>query len=114
VVAAAKQYGVKAVGFEIDPDVVRKARDNVKQNQVEHLVSIREADIFTVDLSEATVVTLYLLPELNVKLMPQLAKLKPGSRIVSHAFPMKGAKPEHVDHFNGKRLYRWRIPWENE
>jgi SAM-dependent methyltransferase len=113
-VAAAKKYGVKAVGVEIDPKVVQKAVDNVKQNHVEELVTIRQADIFTIDLSDATVVMLYLLPDLNVKLMPQLAKMKPGSRIVSHAFPMKGAKPERVVEFNGKQLLRWVVPWEKE
>src|SRR5512137_2482912 len=93
VVTAAKKYGVKAVGFDIDPQRVKEARENVRANQVEHLVTIREADVFTLDLREASVVTLYLLPQLNVRLLPQLAQLKPGSRIVSHDFDMKGAKP---------------------
>jgi SAM-dependent methyltransferase len=93
VVAAAKKFGVKAIGFDIDPVRVKEAWANVRSNKVEHLVSIRQADIFTLDLREASVVALYLLPELNVRLMPQLERLKPGSRIVSHDFDMRGAKP---------------------
>ena len=96
VVTAAKKYGVKAVGFDINPERIKEARENVKANHVEKLVTIKQADIFTLDLREATVVTLYLLPSLNVKLMPQLEKLKPGARIVSHDFDMRGAKPVQV------------------
>ena len=94
VVTAAKKYGVKAIGYDIDPKRVAEARDNVKQNGVEELVTIEQKDIFTLDLSPATVVTLYLLPELNVKLIPQLEKLAPGSRIVSHDFDMEGVQPD--------------------
>jgi len=96
VVTAAKRYGVKAVGFDIDPARVKESLENVKSNKVEHLVTIKQVDIFTLDLREASVVTLYLLPSLNVKLMPQLEKLKPGSRIVSHDFDMRGAKPVQI------------------
>jgi endoglucanase len=96
VVTAAKRYGVKAFGFDIDPVRVRESIENVKSNNVEHLVTIKQADIFTLDLRQANVVTLYLLPELNVKLMPQLVQLEPGSRIVSHDFDMRGAKPVQV------------------
>lgn len=94
VVTAAKKFGCKAIGFDIDPDRVREARENVKKNGVEKLVSIEKKDIFKVDLSPASVVTLYLLPTLNVKLIPQLEQLKPGSRIVSHDFDMEGVTPE--------------------
>ena len=96
VVTAAKRYGVKSFGFDIDPVRVRESLENVKSNNVEHLVIIKQADIFTLDLRQANVVTLYLLPDLNVKLMPQLAQLKAGSRIVSHDFSMRGAKPVQV------------------
>ena len=97
VIAAAKRYGVKAWGFDIDPARVAEARANAIAAEVDHLVTIEEKDIFTLDLSPASVVTLYLLPELNVRLIPQLEKLKPGSRIVSHDFDMKGIPPlEHV------------------
>jgi SAM-dependent methyltransferase len=123
-VTAAKKYGVKAVGFDINPVRVQESLANVKSNHVEHLVTIRQADIFTLDLREANVVTLYLLPSLNVKLMPQLAKLKPGSRIVSHDFDMTGAKPVKVVTVNSNgdetegvaehTVYKWVVPWEPE
>ena len=125
VVAAAKKYGVKAVGFDIDPQRVKEAKENVRTNKVEHLVTIKQEDIFTLDLREANVVTLYLLPDLNVRLMPQLAKLKPGSRIVSHDFDMRGAKPilKHQmgtkdgngdEHSGSHTIYKWVVPWETE
>jgi SAM-dependent methyltransferase len=123
VVTAAKKYGVKAVGFDINPQRVQESLANVRSNKVEHLVTIKEADIFTLDLREASVVTLYLLPDLNVKLMPQLSKLKPGSRIVSHDFNMRGAKPVQVhrmeageNDFEGAEhtIYKWVVPWAPE
>jgi protein-L-isoaspartate O-methyltransferase len=94
VVAAAKRYAVKAFGFDIDPDRVAEARQRVRRAQVEALVTIERRDIFELDLSPADVVTLYLLPELNLRLLPQLQKLKPGARIVSHDFGIEGIKPE--------------------
>jgi SAM-dependent methyltransferase len=94
VVTAAKKYGVKAIGYDIDPTRVAEARENVKKNGVEDLVKIEQEDIFKLDLSPANVVTLYLLPELNVKLIPQLDKLAPGSRVVSHDFDMEGVEPD--------------------
>jgi alpha-L-fucosidase len=119
-VTAAKKYGVKAVGFDINPERIKEALEKVRANHVEDLVTIKQADIFTLDLSEASVVTLYLLPTLNVKLMPQLEKLKPGSRIVSHDFDMRGAKPVEtvtVSSENGRAehtVYKWVVPWETE
>ena len=94
VVTAAKEYGCHAVGFDIDPKRIKESRENVKKNEVQNLVQIKQQDIFELDLSKANVITLYLLPELNVRLIPQLEKLKPGSRIVSHDFPMKGVTPD--------------------
>jgi uncharacterized protein (TIGR03000 family) len=121
VVTAAKKYGVKATGFDIDPQRVKESNENVKKNKVGDLVTIKEADIFTLDLTPASVVTLYLLPDLNVKLMPQLQKLKPGSRIVSHDFDMKGAKPKKTVRVTPKEgseaehmIYLWIVPWEKE
>lgn len=124
-VAAAKKYGIKAVGFDIDPERVAESRANVAKNKVGHLVRIEQADIFTLDLSKATVVTLYLLPELNVRLIPQLEKLAPGSRIVSHDFDMEGVTPERVwtimapDHVDPTRdrkhyVYLWKTPLRKE
>ncbi len=123
VVTAAKKHGVKAKGFDIDPERVKDSLENVKKNDVEKLVTIEEKDIFELDLRDASVVTLYLLPELNERLMPQLAKLKPGSRILSHDFPMDGAKPKKVERLRVKNdrgedsdhtIYLWVVPWEME
>jgi SAM-dependent methyltransferase len=93
VVTAAKRYGARAVGFDIDPERVREARANVKKSGVEHLVTIEEKDIFTLDLTPANVVTLYLLPNLNKRLLPQLERLAPGSRVVSHNYDIEGVVP---------------------
>jgi hypothetical protein len=130
VVTAAERYGVKAVGFDINPKRVRESLENVRKHNVGHLVTIKQEDIFTLDLREANVVTLYLLPSLNVKLMPQLEKLRPGSRIVSHDFDMRGAKPVEVYRLNTSgdgneddgeyygeeqhTIYKWIVPWEKE
>jgi uncharacterized protein (TIGR03000 family) len=96
-VSAAKQYEARSVGFDIDPERIKDSLENVKKNDVGKLVTIEKKDIFTVDLSKVNVVTLYLLPEVNVKLLPQLEKLPVGSRIVSHDFPIRGVKPkEHI------------------
>jgi precorrin-6B methylase 2 len=116
VVTAAKKFGCKAVGYDIDPQRIKESRENVEKNNVGDLVRIEQEDIFTLDLSKANVVTLYLLPELNVKLIPQLQKLKPGSRIVSHDFAMRGVKPEQVVEVTsgqngyGHTIYMWRTP----
>jgi SAM-dependent methyltransferase len=94
VVAAAKKYGCRAVGIDYDPKCVKLARENAKKNGVESLVTIRRDDIFNVDFSDADVVTLYLFPGQNEKLIPLLQKLKPGSRIVSHDFKLGTIKPD--------------------
>ncbi len=120
VVMAAKKYGCKAKGFDIDPERVKESRENVKKNQVEHLAEIHEKNVFELDLSPASVVTLYLLPSLNVKLIPQLEKLKPGSRIVSHDFDMEGVKPDKVVEMISAEdnvehtIYLWTVPLNKE
>jgi precorrin-6B methylase 2 len=123
VVAAAKKYGIKAIGVDIDPQRIKESQENVRTNKVGHLVTIKQADIFELDFSDATVVTMYLLPDLNVKLMPKLAKLKPGTRIVSNDFDMRGAKPKEVVNVQGEygdnsgsqhTVYKWVVPWEEE
>ncbi len=116
VVTAAKRYGCKAVGYDINRKRVKESLENVQKSNVGHLVRIEQKDIFTLDLSEANVITLYLLPSLNVKLIPQLEKLKPGSRIVSHDFGMEGVKPDEVVELtsNGDdvehTIYLWTSP----
>jgi SAM-dependent methyltransferase len=96
VIAAAKKYGARGVGYEIDAKLVEESKIKAKQAGVDHLVTFERKDIFTVDLSPATVVTLYLLPVVLEQLIPQLNKLKPGARIVSHNYPMPGVEPDQV------------------
>ncbi len=119
VITAAKKYGIRAYGFDIDPQRIKESKANVKKAGVGHLVTIQQADIFTLDLSKANIVTLYLLPRLNVKLMPQLRKMRPGSRIISFDFDMRGAKPKKVVERDFKdaglrRIYKWVVPWKVE
>ncbi len=114
VVEAAKKYGCRAVGYDINPQRVKEARANVDANNVGDLVRIEREDVFTLDLSDANVITLYLLPSLNVKLIPQLEKLKPGSRIVSHDFGMRGVTPDQVVDLNGHTVYLWTTPLKKE
>jgi SAM-dependent methyltransferase len=116
VVAAAEKHGCKAVGYDIDPKRIAEAKANVKEHKVEKLATIEQKDIFELDLSKANVITLYLLPSLNVKLIPQLEKLKPGSRIVSHDFDMQGVEPDRKIDVTSKSggsthtIYLWTTP----
>lgn len=115
VIAAAKKAGARAYGYEIDPEMVKKSQENVSREGVGHLVEIHHQDIFELDLRGATVITLYLLPKLNVRLIPQLDKLKPGVRIVSHEFDMEGVMPDAeavVNRLDGKtsKIYLWTTP----
>jgi ribosomal protein L11 methylase PrmA len=120
VVTAAKKFGCKAKGFDIDPVRVAESEKNVKKNKVGELVKIEKADVFQLDLSPANVVTLYLLPTLNVRLIPQLKKLKPGSRIVSHDFDMAGVTPDKTVTMTSKEdnvehtIYLWTVPLKTE
>src|SRR5436305_4401516 len=115
VVTAAKKYGCKAIGFDVDPERIKESKENVEKNKVGDNVQIKQEDIFTLDLSKANVVTLYLLPSLNVKLIPQLEKMKPGSRIVSYQFNMNGVKPKDTYTGNGRyTIYKWVTPLERE
>ena len=110
-VAAAKKFGIRAVGIDIDPQRIEEAKENARKNGVAKLVEFRNEDLFKTRFSEATVVTLYLLPDLNVKLRPRLwAELKPGTRIVSHQFDMGTWPPERKLELNGRTIYLWRVP----
>ena len=110
VITAAKK-GAKAVGFEIDGDLVKQARENIRKAGVHAQAEIRQQDIRTVDLSAASVVTMYLLPDVNLQLKPKiLSQLKPGSRVVSHAFDMGDWQPHRIERFEGRILYLWTIP----
>ena len=115
VVTAAKKHGAKGIGIDIDPQRIAESKENVRTNGVEKLVTIKNADIFEETFSDATVITLYLLPSLNVKLIPQLEKLKPGTRIVSYQFNMDGVKPKETYTGNGRyTIYKWVTPLEKE
>jgi len=115
VVTAAKKYGVKAIGFEIDPQRIKESHENIKKAGVEKLVEIRQQDIRTVDLSQASVLTMYLLPEVNLMIRPNIWKqMKPGSRIVSHDFDMAEWKPLKTEYIKDgsswdHTLYLWQI-----
>jgi ribosomal protein L11 methylase PrmA len=97
-VLAAQKYGARGVGYDIDPERVRASLDNVAKNHVEKLVKIEQADIFTVDLSKADVIPLYLLPDMNKKLLPQFSKMKPGARIVCHNYDLEGIVADKTIH----------------
>jgi 2-polyprenyl-3-methyl-5-hydroxy-6-metoxy-1,4-benzoquinol methylase len=110
-VTAAKKFGIRAIGIDIDPTRIREANDNAKKNGVTNLVQFRNEDLFKADFKEATVVTLYLLPDLNVKLRPRLwAELKPGTRVVSHQFDMGDWKPQKTVELGGRTIYFWTVP----
>lgn len=110
-VAAAQKYGARAVGIDIDPVRVGEAKANVKNAGVDDKVTILNEDLFTADISDATVVTLYLLPSLNLKLLPKLqSELKPGTRIVSHSFDMGSEwEPEQKRQVDGRMIYMWTV-----
>jgi precorrin-6B methylase 2 len=111
VITAAKKYGARAVGFEIDPERIKEFRESIREQGVEKLAEIREQDILTVNLSQANVLTMYLLPSVNLKLRPKiLREMAPGSRVVSHAFDMGDWKPDKVVQINGRTVYYWTIP----
>jgi cyclopropane fatty-acyl-phospholipid synthase-like methyltransferase len=116
VITAAKKYGVRAVGLELDPELVRESQAKARAAGVGHLTKFYVQDIFTADFSSATVVTMYLLPEANLLLRPKLERqLRPGARIVSHDFGMGDWEPVDVREIsdaneNFYTLYLWRIP----
>ncbi|MEH2106822.1 class I SAM-dependent methyltransferase [Nostoc sp.] len=108
---AAQKFGTRGVGIDINPERIQEANENAKKAGVTDRVKFVQQDLFTTDFSEATVVTLYLLPEVNAKLRPKLLKeLKPGTRIVSHAFDMGDWKPQQTLNVEGKTVYYWVVP----
>jgi len=111
VIAAARQFGARSVGIDIDPIRVREAAENIRLAGVGDRARVIEGDLFATDVSEATVVTLYLLSRLNLKLRPKLLKeLRPGTRIVSHAFDMDDWKPQRAESVGSSRIYLWTVP----
>jgi len=112
-IMAAQEYGARGIGIEIDPERIQEARQNAQEEGVTDHVEFIQQDLFETNLSEATVVTLYLLPSLNVKLRPKLLKeLEPGTPIVSHDFNMGDWEPERVVEVKGSTVYLWTVPEE--
>lgn len=110
-ITAAEKYGARGVGIELKPDLVERARKRAKRSGVSDKVEFRRQDIFEADFSEATVVTMYLFPEVNLKLRPMLfEQLQPGSRVVSHSFNMDEWEPDSSVSVNNDILYLWTIP----
>ncbi|CAN5840107.1 methyltransferase domain-containing protein [soil metagenome] len=111
VITAAKKYGATGTGIDINPERIKEAKENARQANVTNKVTFREGNLFETDFSKASVVTLYLLPEVNMKLRPILLKqLKPGSRIVSHDFDMGDWVPEETIQMDGATIYFWTVP----
>ena len=109
-ITAAQKYGARAVGIDINPQRIKEANENLAKAGVGDKVKFLNQDLFETDLSQATVITLYLLPSLNQKLMPKLKQLKPGTRIVSHSFDMGTAwPPEKTEDVHGRVIYYWTI-----
>ena len=110
-IMAAQAFGARAVGIEIDPDLVARARGNAERAGVAGRVTFRNEDLFEADLGDATVVTLFLSPSVNTRLRPRLlAELRPGARIVSHYHDMDDWKPERRIHVDGRPVYLWIVP----
>lgn len=109
-ITAARKYGAQSVGIEYNPDMAQFARRKVAEAGMNDKVRIITGDIFQEDFSSATVVTLYLMPHLNMKLRPTLLKMKPGTRVVSHAFTMGDWEPDETMSFNHTQGYFWVVP----
>ena len=111
VITAAKKYGATGTGIDINPERIKEANANAEAAKVTDKVKFVQGDLFETDFSKASVVTLYLLPDVNLKLRPILLKqLKPGTRIVSHAFNMGDWQPEQKVEVDGSTLYFWTVP----
>lgn len=110
-ISAARDFGARAVGIEIDPKLVTLAIANARKARVADRVHFRNEDLFEADIREATVVTLFLYPDVNLKLRPKLlAELRPGTRVISHWHDMGDWQPDRTIRIEGRPLYLWRIP----
>ena len=113
-IAAAKKFGARAEGIEYNPDMVKHANENARAAGVagsgQGKALIRHGDIFASDFSKATVVTMYLLPGLNMKLRPQLLSMRPGTRVTSHSFSMEDWEADEISTLDGRRAYFWVVP----
>jgi hypothetical protein len=110
VITAAKKFGARALGIEYNPDMVELAKRNAEKEGVAGKAQFMKADIFETDFSQANVLTLYLLPSLNLKLRPTILNMKPGTRVVSHAFTMDDWQPDQTDSSEGRTAYMWIVP----
>lgn len=109
-IAAAKKFGARALGIEYNADMARHAQRNLERAGVAGRARIVQGDIFVSDFSQATVVTMYLLPALNLKLRPQLLAMRPGTRVVSHSFSMDDWEADEISSLDGRRAYFWVVP----
>jgi hypothetical protein len=109
-IAAAKKFGARSMGIEYNPDMAKYAQGNAVKAGVTDRAKIVQGDIFATDFTSATVVTMYLLPGLNMKLRPQLLQMRPGTRIVSHSFTMEDWQPDETSSMDGRRAYFWVVP----
>jgi SAM-dependent methyltransferase len=110
-IAAARNHGARAIGVELDERMIERARCNAREAAMERLVEFRQGDLFRADLREATVVTLFLFPEMNVRLAPKLfSELRPGTRIVSHRFGLGDRPPERMGEIGGHEILLWTVP----
>jgi len=110
-IAAAKKFGARAVGIEYNPEMARHAQGNVEKAGInDGRAKILQGDIFATNFSEATVVTMYLLPGLNMKLRPTLLAMRPGTRVVSHSFTMEDWEADEISSMDGRRAYFWVVP----
>lgn len=111
VIMAAQRYGAHAVGVDLNPERIAEANENAKKAGVTGLVRFVQGNLYDADIHDATVVTLYLLPDVNLKLRPKLLRdLRPGTRVVSHSFDMGDWKPDKQIDTDGSRIYLWTIP----
>jgi Methyltransferase domain len=113
-IMAAKKFGARAIGIEYNPEMVKHANENAQKAGVagtgQGKATIRHGDIFATDFTQATVVTLYLLPALNMKLRPQILSMRPGTRVVSHSFSMEDWEADEISTLDGRRAYFWIVP----
>jgi len=109
-IAAAKKFGARSMGVEYNPDMVAFAQKNLQAAGVIGKAQIVHGDIFATDFTQATVLTMYLLPSLNMKLRPQILALRPGTRVVTHAFNMEDWEPDESSDIDGRRVYFWVVP----
>ncbi|MEK6245810.1 MAG: class I SAM-dependent methyltransferase [Pseudomonadota bacterium] len=109
-IAAAKKFGARSVGIEYDPDMAKHAQGNVEKAGVAGRARVVRGDIFATDFSQATVITMYLLPALNLKLRPTILSMRPGTRVVSHSFTMEDWEADETSSMDGRRAYFWLVP----